>query len=126
MYIEFMSFIGNLIWFILVGFLGGLAWLVIGVLWCISIVGIPVGLQCFKFVSLSFFPFGKEISYSDGATSLILNILWLIFGGIELAITYCVVGAMLCMTIIGLPFGLQCFKIARLAIMPFGANIIKV
>ena len=126
MYIEFMSFIGNLIWFILVGFLGGLAWLVIGLLWCISIVGIPVGLQCFKFASLSFFPFGKEIYYSENAVSLILNILWLIFGGIELAITYCVVGAMLCMTIIGIPFGLQCFKIARLAIMPFGANIIKV
>ena len=126
MYIEDMSFIGNIIWFILVGFLGGLALLVIGLLWCISIVGIPVGLQCFKFASLSFFPFGKEISYSDSTSSLILNIFWLIFGGIELAITYCVLGVMLCVTIIGIPFGLQCFKIARLAILPFGANIVRV
>ena len=126
MYIEDMSFIGNIIWFILVGFLGGLAWLVIGLLWCVSIVGIPVGLQCFKFASLSFFPFGKEISYSDSTSSLILNIFWLIFGGIELAITYCVLGVMLCVTIIGIPFGLQCFKIARLAILPFGANIVRV
>lgn len=120
-----MKFIGNLLWFVLVGFFGGLAWLVVGLLWCISIVGIPVGLQCFKFASLSFFPFGKEISYSETTPSLILNILWLIFGGIELTITYCVLGVILCVTIIGIPFGLQCFKIARLAILPFGANIVR-
>lgn len=119
-----MKFIGNLLWFVLVGFIGGLAWLVVGLLWCISIVGIPVGIQCFKFAGLSFFPFGKEIIYSDSIGNLVLNILWLIFGGIQLAIVYCAAGVALCVTIIGIPFGLQCFKIARLAIMPFGADTI--
>lgn len=121
-----MSFIGNFLWFILVGFLGGLSWMIIGLLWCVTIIGFPVGIQCFKFAGLSFFPFGKDIVYSDSTGNLLLNILWLIFGGIELAIGYCICGVVLCCTIIGIPFGLQCFKIARLAIMPFGANITKI
>jgi uncharacterized membrane protein YccF (DUF307 family) len=119
-----MSFIGNLLWFIFGGFLQGIGWVATGILWCVTIVGIPVGVQCFKFASLSFFPFGKEVVYSDSATSLLLNILWLIFGGIALAMTSVVSGLILCLTIIGIPFGKQCFKLAKLALMPFGARII--
>ncbi|MEM5767286.1 MAG: YccF domain-containing protein, partial [Bacillota bacterium] len=92
---------------------------------CVTIVGIPVGLQCFKLASLSFFPFGKEVVYEGGAVSLILNILWLIFGGIELACIAALNGLLLCITIIGMPFGLQCFKLAKLALMPFGAVIVR-
>lgn len=120
-----MKFIGNLLWFLVPGLIGGLLWLIFGILWCVSIIGIPIGLQCFKFVGLSFFPFGKEIIYSNDAASLLLNIFWLIFGGIELAITYVIIGVVFCITIIGIPFGLQCFKIARLAIYPFGAELTK-
>jgi uncharacterized membrane protein YccF (DUF307 family) len=55
-----MKFIGNLLWFIVPGLIGGIVWFLIGILWCISLIGIPVGIQCFKFAGLSFFPFGKE------------------------------------------------------------------
>ena len=56
-----MGCLGNVLWFLCGGLLSGLGWLAAGILWCITIVGIPVGLQCFKFASLSFFPFGKEV-----------------------------------------------------------------
>lgn len=117
-----MRTLGNLIWFIFGGLILGLSWLFTGLLWCITIIGIPVGIQCFKFAGLCFFPFKKEVAYGGGAPSLIMNIFWLIFGGIELAIEAAVIGAIFCVTIVGIPFGLQCFKIAQLALMPFGAT----
>ena len=119
-----MGCLGNVLWFIFGGFLSGLSWLLEGILWCVTIVGIPVGMQCFKFVSLSFFPFGKEIRYGGGAGSLLLNILWLVLSGLPLAPESAVLGCLLCVTIVGIPFGLQHFKIAKLALMPFGAEII--
>jgi uncharacterized membrane protein YccF (DUF307 family) len=118
-----MGCLGNIIWFIFGGFVSGLTWALAGCLWCISIVGIPIGIQCFKFAGLSFFPFGKEIHYGGGAGSMLLNILWLLITGIPLAIVSASFGAVLCITIIGIPFGLQHFKIAKLALMPFGATI---
>ena len=116
-----MGCLGNVLWFIFGGFLSGLSWLLAGILWCVTIVGIPVGMQCFKFASLSFFPFGKEIRYGGGAGSLLLNILWLVLSGLPLALESAVLGCLLC---VGIPFGLQHFKIAKLALMPFGAEII--
>lgn len=118
-----MSFIGNLLWFLLGGFAISLGWLLIGILWCVSIIGIPIGIQCFKFAKLSIFPFGKEVRYGGGPASTILNLLWLIFGGIPLAALASAVACVLCLTIVGIPFGKQCFKIAKLALMPFGANV---
>ena len=61
-----MRTIGNILWFIFGGLLGGLAWIFAGCIWCITIIGIPVGLQCFKFATLAFRPFGKEIVYGNG------------------------------------------------------------
>lgn len=119
-----MSIIGNIIWFLFGGIFAGLIWFFFGILWCITIIGVPVGLQCFKLGVLSFFPFGKDVEVSGETTSLILNILWLIFGGVELAITHAVFGLILCCTIIGIPFGLQHFKLAKLALLPFGAKIV--
>lgn len=118
-----MGCLGNLLWFIFGGFLLGLSWVLAGVLWCISIVGIPIGLQCFKFASLSFFPFGKEVQYGGGAGSLILNIIWIVVTGIPLAVEAALIGCIFCVTIVGIPFGLQCFKIAKLALMPFGSTV---
>ena len=118
-----MSIIGNLIWFIFGGFWQGLAWLGIGVLWCLTIVGIPVGLQCFKLARLACFPFGKEVVHSPTPTSCLLNLLWLIFGGFPIALAAVVNGIAFCITIVGIPFGLQCFKLASLALSPFGARI---
>ena len=118
-----MSFVGNILWFVFGGFLSGLAWLVSGLLWCLTIIGIPYGMQCFKFASLSFSPFGKEVVYGGGAISTLANIVWLIFFGIPMAIGNLTVGLVWCLTIVGIPFGRQFFKIARLALTPFGARI---
>ncbi len=120
-----MSCLGNLIWFLVGGFWQGLSWLLAGILWCITIIGIPIGLQCFKFASLAFFPFGKEVRYGGGAVSTIANLIWLLVSGIPLAIVAVLDGLVLCITIIGIPFGLQCFKMAKLALMPFGAEIVS-
>ena len=105
-----MGLLGNIIWFICGGFWQGLSWTLAGILWCVTIVGIPIGMQCFKFASLAFFPFGKEIVYGGGAVSLIANIIWIIVSGIPLAISALTNGLLLCLTIIGIPFGKQCFK----------------
>ena len=118
-----MSCLGNVLWFIFGGFVSGLSWLLVGCLWCITIVGIPIGRQCFKFAGLAFFPFGKEIEYGGGAVSMIANIFWLIFTGIPMALANAVWGCVLCITIIGIPFGKQFFKFAKLALMPFGAVV---
>lgn len=84
-----MSTIGNILWFLFGGLIGGLAWVLAGCLWCITIIGIPVGLQCFKFASLAFFPFGKEVVYGGGGFSFLVNLIWIIFFGLEMAIGYC-------------------------------------
>lgn len=119
-----MGCLGNVLWFIFGGFISGFSWLFTGCLWCITIVGIPVGLQCFKFASVSFFPFGKEVIYGGGSGSLLLNIIWMIVSGLPLALESALIGILLCISIIGIPFGLQQFKIAKLALMPFGSQII--
>ena len=116
--------LGNILWFIFGGFIGGLVWILVGLLWCITIIGIPVGKQCFKFASLSFWPFGKDIVYSDNMFSIIINVIWILLFGWEMALGYLIVGCIWCVTIIGIPFGLQFFKLAKLAIMPLGADIV--
>lgn len=121
-----MTSIGNLICFFVGGFWQALAWFVIGALFCMTIVGLPIGYQCFKMASFVLFPFGKQIVYDRvGAFSCIGNVLWIVFGGIPLAGAAVMNGLALCATIIGIPFGFQCFKFAMLALMPFGARIVK-
>ena len=119
-----MGCLGNIIWIVCGGIWQALAWCLVGLLFFITIIGIPIGRQCFKFASLAFAPFGKEVEYGGGAPSLIVNIIWVVIGGIPLAICAAMNGLILCVTIIGIPFGLQCFKIAKLALMPFGARIV--
>lgn len=119
-----MSCLGNIIWFIFGGLVGGITWCLAGILWCITIIGIPIGLQCFKFASLSFAPFGKDVVYHTTGINLIVNIIWLIISGIPLAIGHLISAFFLCITIIGIPFAAQSLKLARLALMPFGAEIV--
>ena len=120
-----MRFIGNLIWIICGGLLSAIGWWLAGVLWCITVVGIPVGLQCFKLSSISLNPFGKEIMDEGGAVSCLLNVIWFFVSGLELALGNLMIGIILCITIVGIPFGKQFFKIARLALFPFGARVVK-
>ncbi len=119
-----MGCLGNLLWFIFGGCISGLCWCLAGCIWCVTVVGIPIGMQCFKFASLSFFPFGKEIRYGGGAGSFLLNLVWMLVTGIPMALEHTALGILLCITIVGIPFGMQQFKLAKLALMPFGAEII--
>ena len=119
-----MKTLGNFFWLLCGGIFCGLSWILTGMLWCITLIGIPVGIQCFKLASLSFWPFGKTIVYEGGAGSFIVNVFWFLFGGIALAILHALFGLLCCVTIIGIPFGLQFFKLAKLSIAPFGAVIV--
>lgn len=119
-----MGCLGNIIWLLCGGFVGGIGWIVAGVAWCISIIGIPVGLQCFKIASLSFCPFGKEVVFTGGTGSVLFNILWIVFFGFYIGLYHLGCGILLCITILGIPFGLQHFKLAKLAFVPFGTEII--
>ena len=119
-----MHVIGNILWIILGGFLSALGWCIAGCIWCVTVVGIPVGVQCFKLASISFNPFGKEIVYDGGAVSFLLNVVWFLISGLELAICNFLWGCILCVTIVGIPFGKQFFKIAKLALTPFGAKVV--
>lgn len=121
-----MSCLGNIIWFIFGGLFNAIGWYFIGAVWCITIIGIPVGIQCFKMGRLQLAPFGKEVVESDssGLGSFVLNILWIIFGGFELFLANLVSALILCITIIGIPFAFQSLKMAKLSLMPFGKKIV--
>lgn len=118
-----MRLLGNIIWFILGGFISWLTWIFVGVLWSITIIGLPIGKQCFKFAKMSAAPFGREIHFGSGRASFLLNIIWIIFGGLAMALEEVTMGIFFCITIIGIPFGLQHFKHAKLALFPFGSRI---
>jgi uncharacterized membrane protein YccF (DUF307 family) len=121
-----MKILGNILWFIFGGFFLFLLWIISGIICCITIIGIPFGVQCFKLAALSLFPFGKVITYPKvGVGSLIGNILWLIFLGWELAMAHLFVGLLCCITIVGIPFGIQCFKLAQVCLFPFGVTFEK-
>lgn len=83
-----------------------------------------MGIQCFKFASLVFWPFGRNVIFANGTANFLLNILWILIFGWELSIVSFLLGLFWCVTIVGIPLGMQCFKFARLAFMPFGAHII--
>lgn len=121
-----MTLLGNLVWIVFGGLFLSIAYLLLGVVYCVTIVGIPVGLQLFKMASLSLSPFGRTIRDKEdgmGCLSMFLNVLWIVFGGIEMAMSHAVVGLLFCITIVGIPFGVQHFKLALLALLPFGKEI---
>lgn len=119
-----MKILGNLIWLLFGGLIASLGWALAGLLCCITIVGVPFGLQCFKIATLVLWPFGKDISVGEfGVGGALFNIIWILCLGWELCVTHFVTGLLLCLTIVGIPFGKQHFKLAALAILPFGAKI---
>ncbi len=119
-----MRLIGNILWLVLGGLAIAFGWAVVGVILCITIIGIPVGKQAFKMAKLTLTPFGTQVVYGGGAGSAILNFIWVIFVGLWFAIGYVVAGVANCITIIGIPFGIQSFKMAKLALFPFGTQIV--
>ena len=118
-----MRTLGNIIWIIFGGLVTALGWVLAGIIFHITIVGIPLGRQCFKFAALTLAPFGKEVIYGGGVPSLFANIVWVVVIGLWEAIAYLVLGVIYCITFVGIPIGLQCFKLAKLSLLPFGAQV---
>ena len=119
-----MRTIGNIIWIICGGLVTAICWALAGILLCVTIVGIPLGRQALKMASLTLSPFGKTIVYGGGAPSLLANVVWVILIGFWEALAYAVAGMVACVTVVGIPFGLQFFKMAKLSLMPFGARVL--
>ena len=119
-----MNTLGNILWFIFGGLFSGILWLLAGLVWGITIIRIPIGLQCFKFAALAVWPVGQGIGYGSGMVSLLVNVIWIVFFGLEMAVANLIIGCLWCITIIGIPFGKQFFKLAQLSLMPFGAQIV--
>lgn len=129
-----MSTLGNVLWFILGGALMGLGWWLVGLLAFVSIVGIPWGKACFVIGQFAFFPFGKEaVNREDlsgrpdigtGAFGLLGNIVWFLLAGVWLAIGHMLSAAACFVTIIGIPFAVQHFKLALIALAPIGKTIV--
>lgn len=122
-----MKLLGNIIWALFGGLFIALYYFVVGLLLCLTVVGIPFGLQLMKMAGFALWPFGHEVQagpQDSGCLSVFMNILWIILGGIEIALTHLGLGVVFCVTIIGIPFGLQHFKMALLALVPFGKIII--
>lgn len=123
-----MSLLGNVLWVVL----GGgififLEYVVVGLGLCVTIVGIPWGLQAFKLAVLGLLPFGHQVGppaeIGQGALGLLLNVIWWFVGGIGIALTHLLFALLCAITIIGLPFALQHWKLAKLAMLPFGRDI---
>ena len=121
-----MKFLGNILWFLLGGFIVSIYYFIVGLLFCITIIGIPFGLQLIKLAGFALWPFGHDIesdTNDGGCLSIIMNVIWILVGGIEIAMLHLTFGVVLCVTIIGIPFGIQHFKMALLALVPFGKKI---
>lgn len=117
-----MRIIGNLIWLIFGGLIASILWFLAGLIFCITIIGIPIGKQLFKISSLMLLPFSKEVTVNFGKHP-ILNIIWAVLFGWETAVGYFFFGVISFITIIGIPFGYQWFKLMKLAFLPFGAEL---
>jgi uncharacterized membrane protein YccF (DUF307 family) len=121
-----MNLLLNIIWLILGGFIVVIAYVLGGILLCITIIGIPFGIQCFKLAGLALAPFGREIREKEppsGALAVIMNVIWIILPGLELAIFHLFMALVLALTIIGLPLAAQHLKMTRLALIPFGFEV---
>jgi uncharacterized membrane protein YccF (DUF307 family) len=121
-----MRLLLNVLWFVFGGWISGTLWLLAGLLFAITIVGLPWTPAAFRIAGFSYAPFGKTVVQRDtGAASLLLNILWLIFAGWWLALHHIVLAAGLAITIIGIPFALQHVKLAILSLTPVGAAVVE-
>jgi uncharacterized membrane protein YccF (DUF307 family) len=124
-----MNILGNLIWLIFGGIIIAIEYLIGSLVLMITIIGIPFGIQTLKMAALAIWPFGRDTrvhSRASGCLYILMNILWLITGGLWIAATHAIFGILLCITIIGIPFGLQHFKLTAIALSPFGRDIVNI
>ena len=122
-----MSVLGNIIWLVFGGFFMALEYLVSGFLLCCTIIGIPFGLQVFKIGLVALLPFSQTTVVEEGSRrclEIIMNVIWFFIGGIWIALSHLGWGLLFCITIVGIPFGIQHFKLMRVALFPFGRTVI--
>lgn len=122
-----MSLVGNIIWLIFGGFLSGVGYIIGGIGTCLTIIGIPFGLKAIDLGIATFAPFGKEIVVKPSASGVltsIFNVIWIIFFGWAIALNHLIWGVILAITIVGLPFAKQHFKLMVLALLPFGRELV--
>lgn len=122
-----MNVLLNIVWLIFGGIVTAVEYFISSILMMITIVGIPFGLQTLKMATMALWPFGKKVVTTDsagGCLSVLMNIIWILVGGIWICLSHLAFGLLLCITIIGIPFGVQHFKLAGLALTPFGKTIV--
>lgn len=125
-----MHLLGNIIWIVFGGFLTAIEYILAGVALCLTIIGIPWGIQCFKLAVFVLMPFGlkaqkRESGGGSGCINMIANIIWFFIGAIPLVITHFILGVLFALTIIGLPFAKQHFKLMSMSLTPFGRDVIS-
>lgn len=121
-----MKILGNLAWLLLGGILIAIIYYIVGLLMCITIIGIPFGAQLFKLGTYTLSPFGRELvngPNEPGCLSVVMNLIWILAGWWEIALLHLAAGLLFCVTIIGFPLGLEHFKLALASIFPFGKEI---
>jgi uncharacterized membrane protein YccF (DUF307 family) len=124
-----MKIIGNLIWLIFGGIIIAIEYFIGSIALMLTIIGIPFGIQTLKLGALAIWPFGRDTRVdvrASGCLYILMNVIWLIFGGLWIALTHAVFGLLLCFTIIGIPFGMQHFKLTAVALNPFGRDIVYI
>jgi uncharacterized membrane protein YccF (DUF307 family) len=124
-----MNLLGNIIWLVFGGIVIAIEYFIGSIILMVTIIGIPFGFQTLKMASLALWPFGRDTRVhvrSGGCLYILMNIIWLLCGGIWIAISHAIFGLLLCITIIGIPFGLQHFKLTAIALNPFGRDIVEV
>jgi len=123
-----MKILGNLVWLIFGGIIIAIEYFIGSIVLIITIIGIPFGIQTLKMGALALWPFGRDTRVHERASGclyILMNVLWLLCGGIWIALTHALFGLALCITIIGIPFGMQHFKLTAIALNPFGRDIIS-
>jgi uncharacterized membrane protein YccF (DUF307 family) len=123
-----MKILGNIIWLLFGGIIISIEYIIASLALMITIIGVPFGVQTLKLGVFALWPFGAEVRTgvrASGCLYILMNILWLILGGFAITLSHAVFGLLLCITIIGIPFGMQHFKLAAIALSPFGRDIIR-
>ncbi|MGM0666204.1 MAG: YccF domain-containing protein [Bacteroidota bacterium] len=123
-----MKLLGNIIWLLFGGIIIAVEYFIASLALMITIIGIPFGIQTLKLGVFALWPFGNQTRLdvrASGCLYVLMNILWLLLGGLVIALTHALFGLLLSITIIGIPFGMQHFKLAAIALSPFGRDIIR-
>lgn len=121
-----MTFLGNIIWLVFGGLISGLAYMLFGLVLCLTVVGLPFGVQAFKIGIATLAPFGKrvvELPQANSTLRVVFNVLWVVFAGWEIAISHLVWAGVLALTVVGVPFAIQHIKLIPLALFPFGRDL---